>query len=252
MRRLAPFALLAFASLAHADPPRVLVTWPPEWPIDPAPVTSESWPRLPVIEEGSPATSTSAIIVATLRRIQATQRDAAYQHRRDVSERALRYRWDCSGMVSWVVAHTSPRAARTLGGDRVIARRVFDTILRAPTARPRRGWQRLLHIEDARPGDVFAWRTPRGSPSPHSGHTGFVLSRPARVEGLRDAYAIRIADSVVGPHEDDTRPEDTPGSLGFGVMVFLTDGRGQATHFGWHGTRTAGYWRTPVAFGRLD
>ena len=103
-----------------------------------------------------------------------------------------------------------------------------------------------------RAGDVFAWRTPAGSPSRHTGHTGFAMERPRPVPGLRDAYALRVADSIVGPHQDDTRPPGTAGGLGFGVFVFLTDGDGNATHYGWHGTRTAGYMRTAIHFGRLS
>jgi hypothetical protein len=138
-----------------------------------------------------------------------------------------------------------------MGGERTTARGIYRLIEHAPIGASRGGWERLAHIEDARPGDVFAWRTPHGSPSTQTGHTGFVLERPRPVPGLRDAYAIRIADSIIGPHQEDTRVGDPDGGLGFGIMVFLTDGHGNATHYGWHGTRTAGYERTPVLFGRL-
>lgn len=228
-------------------------TWPAEWPMDPAPITTSRWPTLPApLPPAPPATPEAARVVALLERIQREQRDAAYQHRTSVRERAGRYRWDCSGLVSWILHRAAPRAGRAIGADRTTARGIHRLIARAPEGRSRRGWQRLAHIEDARPGDVFAWRTPPGSPSRHTGHTGFVLERPRPVPGIRDAYAVRIADSIVGPHEDDTRPEGTAGGLGFGVMVFLTDGRGNATHYGWHGTRTAAYGRTPVLFGRVS
>ena len=56
----------------------------------------------------------------------------------------------------------------------------------------------------------------------------------------------------VGPHQDDERPQGgTEGGFGTGVFVFLTDGEGRATHYGWHGTLTRGYMRTPVVFGRV-
>lgn len=251
---LAAGLLLAAGAPLHADDaPRVVPrTWPAGWPMDPAPLTGPSWPALPPPSPPAPpATRAAERAVSLLERIQRTQRDTAYQHRTRVRERIGRYRWDCSGMVSWVVHRAAPRAGRAIGADRTSARGIHRLITRAPLGRARRGWERLAHIEDVRPGDVFAWRTPEGSPSRHTGHTGFTLERPRPVPGLRDAYAIRVADSVVGPHQDDTRPRGTEGGLGFGVFVFLTDGDGHATHYGWHGTRTAGYMRTPVRFGRL-
>lgn len=245
-------ALLALASTAYADPLVVERTWPEAWPMDPAPVTGTRWPTLPAaLSPLPPATPAASRIVALLTRIQATQRDLAYQHRTDVRERRGRYRWDCSGMVSWVLRRAAPRAGRAIGAPRTSARGIHRLIARAPEGGERRGWERLTHIEDVRAGDVFAWRTPAGSPSRHTGHTGFAMERARPVPGLRDAYALRVADSIVGPHQEDTRPEGTDGGLGFGVFVFLTDGEGRATHYGWRGTRTVGYMRTPVLFGRV-
>lgn len=255
MRRvmLSIVLLLAPATVAWADDPIVVErTWPAEWPMDPAPVTGPVWPSLPPpLPPAEPATRAAARVVAELERVQRDQTDTRYQHRTEVRERDGRYRWDCSGMVSWILHRAAPGAATGIGGPRTTARGIHRLIERAPTHGSRRGWQQLAHIEDVRPGDVFAWRTPPGSPSPHTGHTGFVLERARAVPGLRHAYAIRIADSVIGPHEEDTRGSDPDGGLGTGVMVFLTDGRGQATHYGWHGTRTRGYGRTRVLFGRL-
>ncbi|MGE0790834.1 MAG: hypothetical protein AB7S26_34485 [Sandaracinaceae bacterium] len=263
MRRPLPLAALLSAALlsatvfsaafALAEAPLVVPrTWPDELPLDPAPITTSSWPELPpALAAVPPATPAAARIVALLEEIQRTQRDYAYQHRTSVNERLGRYRWDCSGLVSWVLHRASPRAGAAIGQERTTARGIHRLIERAPTGTSRRGWERLEHIEDVRAGDVFAWRTPPGSTSPHTGHTGFLMERPRPVPGLRHAYAIRVADSIVGPHQDDTRPEGTDGGLGFGVFVFLTDGAGHATHFGWHGTRTVAYGRTPVLFGRV-
>jgi hypothetical protein len=257
MRRAAAVVCLVLVpSVAAADPPILVVerTWSPDLPYDPAPITAARWPSLPgPLPPAEPATPAAARVVELLGRIGETQLDSRYQHRTDVRERIGRYRWDCSGLVSWVIQESAPVAARSIGGDRTSARGLFRIIERAPAGSTRRGWERIAHIEDVRPGDVFVWRTPRGDPTPHTGHTGFVLERPRPVPGLRDAYAIRVADSIIGPHQEDTRTAatDRDGGLGFGVMVFLTDGAGRATHFGWQGTRTAAYGRSPVLFGRL-
>jgi len=218
----------------------------------PAPLTGAHWPALPpALSPRPPATPAAARVVRLLTHIQETQRDTAYQHRTAVRERIGRYRWDCSGMVSWVIHRAAPRAGRAMHTERAAARGIYRMIERAPVDRQRNGWEEIAHIERVRAGDVFAWRTPPGSPSRHTGHTGFVVERPRPVPGLQDAYAVRVADSIVGPHQDDSRPAGTDGGLGNGVFVFLTDGEGTATHYGWHGTRTAGYMRTHVRFGRL-
>jgi len=251
-RATVAFALLLVATTASADVLRVRPTWPDEWPMDPAPLTGDRWPELPPpLEPLPPATPAAERVVELLERVQREQRETAYQHRTRVNERRGVYRWDCSGMVSWVIHRAAPRAGRAMRTERTSARGIARMIERAPTARARRGWQRLTHIGQVRRGDVFAWRTPPGSPSRHTGHTGFVLERPRPVPGLRDAYAVRVADSIVGPHQDDSRAPNTDGGLGNGVFVFLTDGEGHATHYGWHGTRTAGYMRTPILFARL-
>jgi hypothetical protein len=252
MRRLLLTALLVLPAATVSADLVVERTWPAELPIDPAPIVGDTWPALPPpLPRAEPATRAAARVLEVLARVEREQEDSRYQHRTDVRERLARYRWDCSGMVSWVLHRAAPVAARGIGGERTSARGIFRLITRAPSGRQRLGWEELAHIEDARPGDVFAWLTPPGSSSPHTGHTGFVLERPRPVPGLRDAYAIRIADSIVGPHQEDTRQGDPDGGLGTGVMTFLTDGRGHATHFGWHGTRTAGYTRTAVIFGRV-
>lgn len=261
MRRVLLFTGLTLIGLAalplgliEADETLVIErTWPAEWPMDPAPIVGTRWPALPgPLPPVAPATDAAARVVETLEQIARVQRDTAYQHRTDVRESRARFRWDCSGMVSWVIHRAAPRAGRAMRTDRTSARGISRMIERAPTGRARRGWRRLTHIEEVRAGDVFAWRTPAGSPSRHTGHTGFAMERPRPVPGLRDAYALRVADSIVGPHQDDTRPPGTAGGLGFGVFVFLTDGDGNATHYGWHGTRTAGYMRTAIHFGRLS
>jgi hypothetical protein len=67
-----------------------------------------------------------------------------------------------------------------------------------------------------------------------------------------DLWAVRILDSTSLPHQDDTRRSGSEGGTGRGTMTFVTDGRGHATAYGWHGTRTLGHIETPVVFGRVE
>jgi hypothetical protein len=99
---------------------------------------------------------------------------------------------------------------------------------------------------------VFAWRRPRGFPSRNTGHVGFVVEAPLPVPAIPGAYAVRVADSTSWGHQDDTRAPDGVGGFGLGTLVFLTDGDGHGTHYGWYGTASEGYVVTPIVFGRVS
>nr|MBA3451932.1 hypothetical protein [Deltaproteobacteria bacterium] len=135
---------------------------------------------------------------------------------------------------------------------RPVARDFAGAIERAPITKPRNGWQRIATISDVLPGDVFAWRRPRGLPSKNTGHVGFVVDRPRPVEGMPGAWAVQIVDSTSSYHQDDTRSDDVDGGFGIGTLVFLTDETGRATSYGWSGTRSEWYIVTPIVFGRVS
>lgn len=222
------------------------VPWPIVEPPVAVPVAPPPFPE-PFV---APATLGAERVLAVVRAIQARLRHTRYQHATVVREREGVFFWDCSGMAAWVLRRASPRAMQAIGRPRPVARDFVRAIERAPLGRARAGWQRIEHIADVRPGDVFAWRRPRGFPSRNTGHVGFVVHRPLPVSGMAGAYAVRVADSTSWGHQDDTRPADGVGGFGIGTLVFLTDGRGHGTHYGWYGTASEGYVITPIFFGR--
>jgi len=155
-------------------------------------------------------------------------------------------------MAYWVLERASRRSVRHLEEvQRPLAEHFVRAIRRAPTGRMRNGWQRIDQIEDVRPGDVFAWRRPAGFPSRNTGHVGFVAGAPRPVPQIPNAYAVRVADATGTGHQNDTRPSPGDGGFGLGTLVFLTDGEGHGTHYGWYGTRSGGYVVTPILFGRV-
>ncbi len=244
---LAASTLIGAASSGRADGER---PWPEEWPIVLPPARGPFSVELPRPPE--PATPAAARVLEVLDRIRSNVRDTRYQHHLVVSERRGIYRFDCSLMVDWVLDRASPRATRHLASTaRPLAEHFVRTIERAPTDRFAAGWRRLEDIREVRAGDVFAWRRPPGFPSRNTGHTGFALEAPRRVLGLPNGYAIRVADATGSAHENDTRPFPGVGGFGMGTLVFLTDGEGHGTHYGWFGTRSGGYVVTPIVFGRV-
>jgi len=228
----------------HEGVPWPLINAPIDGPLPPAPVATEPAPE--------PPTKAGARVVATITGIQSTLVSSKYQPSTKVKPADGIYDWDCSGMAAWILRRSAPAALRTLNSSRPVARDFAQAIERAPVKKPRNGWQRIAQLSDVMPGDVFAWRRPRGMPSKNTGHVGFVLDRPRPVDGMPGAWAVQIADSTSSYHQDDTRSADPDGGFGVGTLVFLTDEHGRATSYGWSGTRSEWYIVTPVVFGRVD
>lgn len=222
------------------------------WPIVNAPIDGPL-PDAPADGASPPAAATRAgqKVIATLDTVASTLRESKYQARTRVRTSEGIYDWDCSGMAAWILRRAAPVALEHLASARPVARDFAAAIERAPTARARNGWQRIASVADVLPGDVFAWRRPRGMPSKNTGHVGFVVDRPRPVPEIPGAWAVRITDSTRGGHQDDTRIGDADGGYGTGTLVFLTDDQGRATHYGWSGTYSEWYVVAPVWFGRV-
>jgi hypothetical protein len=221
------------------------------WPIVPPPGVGPLPPAPGFSAPGDPATTAAAAVIERIEAIRTSLRETAYEHATTVDESDGVYRWDCSGMAAWVLRRTARRAMRAITADRPLARHFVSAIEDAPVGRSRRGWERLATLAEARPGDVFSWRRPRGFPSRNTGHVGFVLAAPVAVPGIPGAYAVRIADATSHGHQDDARGEGGEGGFGIGTITFLVDDEGAGTHYGWHGTGSEGYVTTPIVMGRV-
>ena len=108
-------------------------------------------------------------------------------------------------------------------------------------------WQLVQGGAPTYNANVYTWFEVGG----YSAHVGFLVDRPLPVPGRPGAYAVRVADSTSWGHQDDTRPQDGIGGFGIGTLVFLTDGHGHGTAYGWFGTQSDGYVVTPIVFGRV-
>jgi hypothetical protein len=228
----------------HEGVPWPVIVAPVDGPLPPAPVASEPPP--------DPATKAGAKVMAVVEAIRTSLRESRYQHSTKVRADDGVYHWDCSGMTAWILRRSAPGALRRLKSSRPVARDFVTAIERAPTDRARGGWQRIARIEDVMPGDVFAWRRPRGLPSKNTGHVGIVVDRPLAVPGLPGGWAVRIADSTSSFHQNDSRSDDPDGGFGIGTLTFLVDDEGEGTSYGWAGTRSDVYIVTPIVFGRVS
>ncbi|MEM6989620.1 MAG: hypothetical protein AAF721_03960 [Myxococcota bacterium] len=256
-------ALAALAWRAQARPSEpsapaipiapIVVQAPPVPVAEPAPAVADVAPVEPVVVDprSLPATKAAAKILDLRETITESLTETKYQHRTVVRRREGVFLWDCSGMVAWMLRRAAPAARKALDKGRPVARDFYRHIRRAPTKRAKNGWKRLAHIEDVQPGDVFAWQRPPNFPSKSTGHVGFAVERPRPVEEWPGAYTLRILDATSLRHDDDTRPRGGDGGWGEGTILFMTDGAGHGTAYGWFGRRSRGVIETEIVFGRL-
>ena len=212
-------------------------------------------PPVPLHEQSLQAsdavTPSGAKLISLINQLRAEVKSTRYQGRTEVDRETGYFAWDCSGMAAWMLRRAAPRSLRSIDKGRPVARDFFRVIDRAPVQRARRGWQRLRHISEARPGDVFSWLRSPISTSKVSGHVGFVIGRPKAHESYPNVYVMRVLDATSLPHQDDTRDPEGEGGFGFGTMLFVTDEAGEVQAYGWFGTDSGGLMPAHVIFGRL-
>jgi hypothetical protein len=203
-------------------------------------------------------TKSAVRLLKALIDVEATQTvsEANYQASIDVKPKLGVYRWDCSGMMTWLLRRAAPTAFAALGDSRPVARDFVRAIEAAPTRKVRKGWQRIANISEIRPGDIFAFRRAAISTSKVTGHVGVIISKPVPVVEWSPSVAggtvwlVRIADSTRIPHYADTRVAPQSG-FGLGTVAFATDTDGNVIGYGWHGPASAWIIKTTVVFGRL-
>jgi len=187
-----------------------------------------------------------------LRRIAWIARDGRnhrYRHQTKIRRAQGLYWWDCSGMASWLLDQEAPVARQGLFAERPTAEHFHDTIARSPSDRAWRGWQRIPRVADVMPGDLFAFRLPPEWETVNTGHVGFVIRPPRRVD--RNRWLVRIADSTSYPHQDDVRVHGERTGFGFGTMLFEVDDEGAPRAYGWRGAESDRLVETGIAFGRV-
>jgi hypothetical protein len=192
-------------------------------------------------------------VIGVLVELRDTVVASKYQGRTEIRADEGYYAWDCSGMANWILKRTAPRAYRALGKPRPVARDFFKKIEASPTKKPRKGWQKLNDVSEARPGDVFSWLRSPVSKSKISGHVGFLVSKPVPLPSDPNMYVARVVDATSNPHGDDTRARDSGGGFGFGTLLFATDDEGKTIAYGWHGVKSLewGFMPAYVNFGRV-
>lgn len=246
--RVLPFAV-AICLGCQTEPPAAEIRREPraapaaQLPVEPAPPapllpdTAIDWNANPIMQR--------------LGKVTATLQESEYSYGFSVNEKRGIYKFDCSGMVQWVLRKAAPVAAATMARGltpRPLARDFQRRIGRAPIDRERGGFRRIAKVADLEPGDVVAWVKPVEIESPNTGHVAFVLLRPVLAPGYADAYLVRIADSTRLLHDDDTRVGRN--GFGFGTILLVADPEtGAPVAYGWMGLKWRAF-ETPISLGR--
>lgn len=166
-------------------------------------------------------------------------------------------RTDCSGFISFLLATAAPRhfepvAQMQKQRDYPQAMAFEEFFQGLDTATPCKGWLSVPSFSALLPGDIIAWKKPRGPESQgrklNSGHVMLVLDRPQAVrqaengESAQRYVAVHVMDSSSVYHFP---PEDLPplsnqlhrDGLGKGYIRLILDAADNVIGY-WEGT----YW----------
>lgn len=196
-----------------------------------------------------PANAASQSVYDEAMRILTSIKSTKYEHKTDIDEKEGHYYCDCSGFVGYVLNRTVSKDDRSPlhNGDHRPVAAEFEQHFEAAPTKPGRSalWQQVSRVEDARPGDVIAWRLAVPKPN-DTGHVVIVAERPTvESDGL---VKVEVIDSTVLPSQDLTADKGKSG-IGRRVMWLTVDKNGRATGY-IRGSRTATPKTDAIAIGR--
>lgn len=194
--------------------------------------------------------SSSSRVLGESRRIVSNLRSTRYSHKTRVDEKSGTYILDCSSLACYILKRAAPASLSLVPVDQnskhARAVNFYYTFLMVPTKDTRKGWQCVLKLMEAEPGDFIAWKK---EPCPRKGSTGhvvIVMKRPVKEKD--GAVRVAILDSSFSGHARDTRQKGDSG-VGVGTVCFEVDKSGAPVAVYWSSRKRKP--RTcPIAIGR--
>ena len=178
-----------------------------------------------------------------------------YQHNEDIDVNNGIYDCDCNGFVGFVLKGVAPEHYAMVPKEPSQTRpRAFEYYSFFAGINPQSpaGWRLVDFLQDARRGDIIAWRFPEILPAHDTGHVLVVAETPRVLEF--GVFAIRVYDSADAPHFDDTRGDGQgqfPSGVGSGFINFQVNVAGAPTAFQF-GPADLTFHTFPIAIGRLE
>jgi hypothetical protein len=173
-----------------------------------------------------------------------------YQHHENIDVDRGVYECDCNGFVSFVMMRAAPDHYAMIPKESDQPRpRAFEyyMFLSSQTPSSTGGWHRINLLKDARRGDMIAWRFPEVVKDEDTGHVLFVADSPVADDS--GIFTVRVYDSAVKPHFEDTRGTGMTG-VGAGSIKFKVDNTGRPTAFQF--TPSGKFETFPIAIGRVE
>ncbi len=180
------------------------------------------------------------------------QTDYQYTENIDVDNGV--YDSDCSQFANFVLSRAAPdHYAMLVAAAGEPVPRAFDYYDFFNSLPPEAGdgWEQVEILVDAARGDLIAWQLPP-EPDQDTGHVVFVADTPTVDD--QGYFAVRVYDSAIVPHFDDTRgdgPGQWPSGVGSGFINFQVDDEGQPIAFQFSPHLSAQFTPLPIAIGRL-
>ena len=177
-----------------------------------------------------------------------------YQHTDNIDVDRGIYDCDCNGFVSFVMERAAPdhyaEIPKETDQPRPRAFKYYD-FFNSLTPESADGWHRIDFLQDARRGDIMAWRFPEIKPGHDTGHALFLAETP--VADGSGVFSVRVYDSAAEPHFEDTRGDregQFASGVGSGFINFTVDdlGRPEAFQF----APSEGFTTLPIAIGRCE
>ena len=115
-----------------------------------------------------------------------------------------------------------------------------------------RGWTKVTHPIDLKPGDICLWLKPS---TLDTGHMWIIAGEPTMNPKRTDEVLVRIFDSTGTVHSNDSRTGSAfKTGLGSGILGYMVDKEGNPVGLYWEGgTSTgAGEKDTTIVCGRLN
>jgi hypothetical protein len=181
-----------------------------------------------------------------------TQTD--YQHIDNIDVDTGVYDCDCNGFVAFVLGNAAPDQYALVPKEANQSRpRAFKYygFFASLTPESSGAWRRIDLLEDARRGDIIAWRFATIEKDQNTGHVVIVAETPT----VNDSgiFSVRVYDSAAEAHFDDTRASGPfPTGVGSGVINFIVDGAGRPIAYQFAPPLSAAFEYRPIAIGRVE
>lgn len=155
---------------------------------------------------------------------------------------------DCSGFVVAILREVSPAHLKGISTmhKRPLAEDFYHAFVPTEGNAVPAGWERVKRVEEGKPGDLIAWLKTDRQAGDNTGHVMLIAEKPVR-DGEHQ-FRVRIMDSTMSPHGDDSRPEGATG-IGKGTIWLVVNGSGEPTGYRWK-SRGGTVHEVPICLGR--